>query len=137
MTRTNAQGGISPRQEAAIVALLNEPNVSRAAASINLGERTLHRWLRDADFKRAYREFRRETYSQAMALTQRYAPLAVNALAKIIMDPKSALPSKVAAAAVILKFGRESLELDDLAGRIEALESAAPGTAQNTEGDKP
>ena len=67
----------------------------------------------------------REAFGQAIALTQRYAPLAVNTLAQVMMDgaPTS---SKVAAATTILRFGREGIELDDLGARVEALEQAAP-----------
>ncbi len=42
------------------------------------------------------------------------------------MDDGAPSSSKVAAATTILRFGREGIELDDLAARVEALESAAP-----------
>ena len=38
------------------------------------------------EFARAYREARREALGQAIALTQRYAPLVVNTLAQVMMD---------------------------------------------------
>ncbi len=90
-----------------------------------MGQRTLYRWLRKPEFARAYRQARREAFGQAIALTQRYAPLAVNTLAQIMMDDGAPSSSKVAAATTILRFGREGIELDDLAARLEALEEAA------------
>lgn len=45
-------------------------------------------------------------------------------LAKIMADVQAPYPSRVAAASALLKVGRESLELDDLAQRIDALEAA-------------
>ena len=60
------------------------------------------------------------------APTQRYAPLAVNTLAQVMMDDGAPSSSKVAAATTILRFGREGIELDDLAARVEALEQSAP-----------
>ena len=42
------------------------------------------------------------------------------------MDDGAPTSSKVAAATTILRFGREGIELDDLAARVEALEQAAP-----------
>lgn len=47
----------------------------------------------------AFRSARRQMFAQAIALTQHYTPMAVNVLAKVMTDPPSASPSKVAAAA--------------------------------------
>ncbi len=118
--------GLTAPQERAIIALLNEQTISRAAAAAEVGQRTLYRWLRKPEFARAYREARREAFGQAIALTQRYAPLAVNTLAQVMMDDQAPTSSKVAAATTILRFGREGIELDDLAARVESLEQAAP-----------
>ena len=54
-----------------------------------------------------------------------YAPLAVNTLAAIMSDKDAPTHSRVTAASTLLKFGREGIELDDLAARLEALEYAA------------
>ncbi len=118
--------GLTAPQERAIIALLNEQTVGRAAAAAEVGQRTLYRWLKDPTFSRAYREARRDAFGQAIALTQRYAPLAVNTLAQVMMDDNAPSSSKVAAATTILRFGREGIELDDLAARVDALEQAAP-----------
>lgn len=118
------ENGLTPKQEKAITALLNEPTVAKAAALVDVGERTLHRWLDEPTFSREYRRARRQAFSHAASLTQRYAPLAVQSLAKVMMDVDAPYASRVAAASALLKFGRESLELDDLARRIEALEAA-------------
>ncbi|MHC4447651.1 MAG: hypothetical protein ACYSXF_07725 [Planctomycetota bacterium] len=117
---------MTPNQDRAIIALLNEQTIARAAAAVNVSQRTLHRWLDKPAFARAYRKARREAFGQAIALTQRYAPLAVNTLAQIMMDTAAPASSKVAAATTLLRFGREGIELDDLAARVEALEQAAP-----------
>ncbi len=91
-----------------------------------MSHRTLNRWLNKPAFARAYRKARREAFGQAIALTQRYAPVAVNTLAQVMMDAGAPASSKVAAATTLLRFGREGIELDDLAARVEALEEAAP-----------
>jgi hypothetical protein len=96
--------------------------VARAAKTCSVGVRTLHRWLREEVFGKAYRLARRETFAQAVSLTQRYAGLAVQTLAQIMTDPNSPPASRVAAATSVLKFARDSIELDDLAERVEALE---------------
>ena len=43
-----------------------------------------------------------------------------------MMDDDAPASAKVAAATTLLRFGREGIELDDLAARVEALEQAAP-----------
>ncbi|MFG0241673.1 MAG: hypothetical protein ACF8R9_05595, partial [Phycisphaerales bacterium JB054] len=72
----------------------------------------------------------RDAFNQAIALTQRYASLAVTTLAKIMADASAPNAAKVSAATAMLKFGRESIELDDLAARIETLEAERAEEAQ-------
>jgi hypothetical protein len=117
---------LKPTQERAIVALLAEPSVAAAARAANVGLRTLHQWLRDREFVREYREARRQAFGHAISMTQRYAPMAVNTLAKVMADPQAPFTAKVAAAAALLKFGRESIELDELVERVENLEGGPP-----------
>lgn len=114
--------GLTHKQEQAIVALLNEPTVARAARSLGLSEKSLYRWLDERAFGRAYRKARREAFAQAIANSQRYAPLAVQMLAKIMADETLSVSARVSAASILLKFSRESIELDDLAQRVDELE---------------
>ena len=46
-------------------------------------------------------------------------------------DESAPTSSKVSAATAILRFGREGIELDDLAARVEALEAHAVANASN------
>ncbi len=116
--------GLTTKQESAIVALLKEPTLTKAAKVAGVGERTLHRWLRERTFADKYREARREAFSHAISLTQKYAPAAVAALTQVMADSSAPHSAKVQAASTLLRFGRQGIELDDLAARIEALESA-------------
>lgn len=115
---------LSAKQEDAILALLHEPTLGKAAESVGVDEKTIRRWLKEPAFEKAHREARRETFRQAIALTQRYAPMAVQSLLKIIADQKAPHSARVSAAGLLLKFSRESIELDDLAARVESLEHA-------------
>ena len=99
-----------------------------------MAERTLRRWptepvFLDAVFRDAVSRARREAFGQAIWLTQRYAAVAVATLVKIMNDAAAPPPSKVSAAATLLRFGREGIVLDDLAERVEALERSAKGDA--------
>src|SRR5690606_12384514 len=114
---------LTPSQEKAIIALLAEPSLARAAAACGIGERTLYRWLREPAFRSAYRQARREAFSHAIALTQRYAPLAVQTLGKVMADDSAPHTARVQAATSLLRFGRDGVELEDLQERLEALEA--------------
>lgn len=129
----NAPEGLQPNQEQALVALLTHPTIKKAAESIGMGERTLYRWLDDPVFSRAYRTARRQAFHHAMSMTQQYAPAAVAALVKVASDPSAPHAARVSAATALLRFSRESIELDDLAERVEAIEqqvrAGGPGRA--------
>ncbi len=117
--------GLTAAQHHAVMALLTEPSIAKAARTAGVGERSLHRWLRESAFMAEYRRARREAFSQAIGLTQRASASAVATLLKIMHDASATANARVAAASQVLKFARESIEVDDLAGRIEKLEGAA------------
>ena len=120
-----AADGLTGRQAKALEALLQEPTMARAAAAAGVGERSLRRWMTEPVFRDAVFRARREAFGQAIWLTQRYAAGAVATLVKVMGDAAAPPSSKVAAAGMLLKFGREGIELDDLAERVEMLERAA------------
>ena len=113
---------LSPKQERAIVALLREPTLPKAAEAVGVHEKTVYHWLADPHFSSVYRRTRREAFGQAIALTQKYAPMAVQTLAQLMLNTSVPAHARVTAAATLLRFGREGIELDDLAARVEALE---------------
>src|SRR4051812_4316410 len=78
--------GLSPRQDQAVAALLQEPTIGRAAAASAVGERTLRRWMTEPVFRAALLAARREAFSHAIGLTQKYAPVAVATLVKVMQD---------------------------------------------------
>ena len=92
-----------------------------------MNERSVRRWLEEPSFKRALLAARREGFAQAISLTQKYAPVAVATLVKVMNDASSSASAKVTAAGMLLKFGREGIELDDLAERVQMLEHAGGG----------
>ena len=131
VAQIKTENGITPRQEKAIIALCSEATVQKAAEGLQMPLRTLYRWMNEDDFKAALRKARRESFSHAIALCQRYAPLAVNTLAKVMSEQDAPHHARVTAAATLLKFGREALELDDIAARVEQLEKAAGDAQKN------
>ena len=121
--------GLTPQQEQCVIALLNEPTVAAAAKSVGVTDRTVYRWMDEPAFSRVYRKARRQGFSQAIGMAQKYAPHAVQCLMKLIADPACPHAVKATSSGMLLKFSRESIELDDLVERVEAIEA--------TQKDKP
>src|SRR5262245_14719972 len=99
--------GLTPRQEQAILALINEATVAKAAAATGIPERTLYHWLNEPKFNRAHRETRRQSFTQAVGLANYYAAMATQTLAKVMVDPQAPHHARVTAATNLLRFGRE------------------------------
>lgn len=123
--------GLTQEQEEVVVALLNEATVQRATAATGVPERTIYNWLHEPVFKKVYLERRRDAFSQAVALTQRYASMAVNVLAKIASDERAPHSARVSASRTIIAIGRSGIELEDLAARVDALENPLKGGSVN------
>src|ERR1700733_8391034 len=77
------------KKEAAILALLTARSVEDAARMADAAPRSLHRWLKEPEFQRAYREARRAAYGQATARLQQSTSAAVSTLLKVMIDPAS------------------------------------------------
>ena len=116
--------GLTTRQEQAIAALLTHPTIRDAARAVQIGERTLYRWLaEDAGFKQAYAAARRALLNQSIGRLQQTADHAVAMLQEIANDPTAPPTSRVAAGKTLLTFLFKGAELTDLQQRMEALES--------------
>lgn len=116
-------GQLTRRYEQAIVALMSQPTIAKSAGVVGISERTMYAWLKREDFSRAYRAARRDAYGQAIGLMQQYASAAVQTLAQIMVNPKAPHTARVNAATTLLRNAREGIELDDLAARLEVIES--------------
>ena len=115
---------LSDKQEKALAALLSQPTISAAADALGIGLRTLHTWLTEPAFSEAYRIARREATSQAIARLQQASSEAVTTLVDIAKDASAPKTVRVTAAAKIIDVAIKSVEIDDLAVRIGALEAA-------------
>jgi hypothetical protein len=126
----------SRKAEQALAALLTEPTITAAAAAAGVAEKTLRRWLREQGFATAFRVARREVTLQAGARLQSAAGEAVGALQSVMGDTGAPPAARVSAARTILELSLRSLELEDLAERLEVLE-ARLAESPNTNGRGP
>ena len=114
---------LSRNKEKAISALLLTPSIPEAANAIGIHERTLWRWLKDQQFKRAFKDARREVVRQAIAHVQAAMSEAVKTLKEIINDDEAPASARVSAAKAVIDMGLKAIEIEDLELRLESIES--------------
>ena len=114
---------LSRNQERAIAALHVHASMSEGASAANIGEVTLWRWMQLPGFKEQYRLARRAAVSQAVGHLQSACSVAVLALTDIAQDVTCQASDRVSAARTVLELAIKGVELEDLAARVEELES--------------
>lgn len=94
-------------REEAIQALVREPTVERAAASLAVAPSVIHQMFMKGDFMDEYFVARKLAFQQARGLAVRYAPAAVTSLARIMADDSAPKAARVAASGAILRFAAD------------------------------
>jgi hypothetical protein len=112
---------LTPRQNAAIAALLTERTHAEAAAKAKVAEQTLRRWLAtDIKFLAAYRAARRAIMDTVVGKLQTVASKAVESLERNLTCGKPG--DEIRAAIGVLDHAAKGLEVSDLMERVEELE---------------
>ncbi len=115
---------LRPEQLAGIEALMSTRSVEAAAKKVKVAPSTLYRWLREDDFKTAYRQVKSEVVGHALTRLQNATTKAVDALIAIVGDTKASAQTRVTAAKTILDFSTKAVETEEILARLEALEQA-------------
>ena len=123
------------RREKTLAALLSQPTIKQAAKAAGIGERTMHNYLDDPDFKREYNERRRNMLESACGALAYSVGDAITALMEITTDKKASKIARVNAARTILEYALKTFEEMDLQSRIEVLENAADGNRLQPQSD--
>jgi len=113
---------LKPAQTRALAALLTERDVAAAARAADVGERTLHRWLRHNEaFIAALQAAQAEALAAAL---RRLTGLTGDALATVadIMRNGESEANRLRAAALALEMYCRLRELSELDARVTALE---------------
>jgi hypothetical protein len=111
--------------EAAVAALLTQPNIDTAARSEGISPNTLLNWMKVPEFDAAYRAARRSVYSQSIARLQQAMPLAVQTMVKVLIDPATPASVKIRAAEIIANHSHKGIEIEDVEARVTVLEASA------------
>ena len=125
MSESSAGTVRNRRQDQAIVALLENPTLDKAAAVLGVSGVTLWRWMQKPAFLEAYRRARREAFSQSVARLQHASNAAVGTLLRVMTDREAPSASRVRAADVVLQTALRGMEMEDLEARLDRLEQLA------------
>jgi hypothetical protein len=111
-----------PQRERLILALLQQPSIEKAAATVGISSVTAWRITKTPEFQEEYRQARREAFSQSLGRLQQAAGAAASTLLKVMTDATAPAASRVRAADCILGHAASALELEDIQVRMARLE---------------
>jgi transposase-like protein len=115
--------GLTSKQDKVILALLSNPSIADAAKDAGVNPSTVFRWLQDEEFHAAYMKARHDSVKNAVAKLQSSAGDAVAVLTEIMNDKTAVVYARLTAAKSVLELSFKAIELEDLAQRVEELES--------------
>ena len=110
------------QREQLILALLQQPGIEKAAAVVGISTVTAWRITKTPEFKEAYRQARRDAFTQSLGRLQQAAGAATSTLMKIMVDATAPAGSRVRAADCVLEHAASALDLEDLQVRLAKLE---------------
>jgi hypothetical protein len=116
---------LTPRREAAILALLTQPTVRAAARKARVSEATLQRWLREQSFRERYERERTDLFTTAKTRLLSAAEECVSTLVAIQADPRARCADRVNAARSVLNLCMGIEEHDIILARLERLEGSS------------
>jgi hypothetical protein len=114
----------SRKMEEAVAALLSQKNHEEAARVVGIGIATLLRWQKLPEFQAAYRQARRDAFSQSVARLQQASGAAASTLLKIMVDQNTPASTRVRAAECVMNHSMKAIELEDIEARVSELERA-------------
>jgi len=115
---------LSARQSRFVGFVLAGSSVPEAAAQAGVSERTGWRWSRDPAVVFELRQRSRDALDEAQRALQAASTAAAQSLVATLADPSPSV--RIRAAIAVLDLGKQ-IALDDLEGRLAALELEAAG----------
>lgn len=105
---------INPKQQKAILALMENGSIEKAAEAVGISSRQLSRWLKQPEFYRLYMDTAARAFEHGLARLQRMTNLAASKINAVLNDENASTNEKLRAAELVLKNSRPiaGLEID-------------------------
>lgn len=110
-------------KEKAVLALLTEPSIGKAAEKVGIAEVTLWRWMQREDFNERYRQAKREAFTQTIGRLQQASTMAVDTLCDVMGNKKASPLARVNAAKTVLEMAHNGIETEEVLERLEKVEN--------------
>ena len=114
---------LTKRQESFLGNLLLTGNVSKASELSNITRQTGYGYMKNATFKKIYRERRSEQHKESTALLQNASIEAVEVLRNIMNDETVSPYARVQSAQTILTTAYKAVETVEIVEQLEILET--------------
>ena len=116
------------KKEAAVAALLTQRNLDEAAKAVGISTNTLLNWMKVPEFQKAFRDARRQAFSQSIARLQQGTTAAATTLLKMLIDQSTPPAVRARVADSIFNRAAKAIEIEDIEGRVSELERATEST---------
>ena len=111
-------------RDRAVLALLSEKSIPKAAAKCKIGERTLHRWLTsDAAFQAEYSAARQAAFEAGMSRVQALTGKAVEVLDELL-DATDHPNVRLGAARTVAELSLHQHDADTILRKLDEIETA-------------
>ncbi len=124
-TQDAGKSALTGKQARVLAALVSGETIEGAAKANATNPSTVHAWLKCADFQDAYKDALSDVVGHTSAQLKAACGVAVCTLREVATDVTAPASSRVSASRAIIELTARTVELDELAARIAALEGLA------------
>lgn len=120
----NFLNGLSPKKQAALLALLTNPTKEKAAAAAGITPKTLRSYLAEPEFQAEYKKAFAGLVEDATRQAQQAIAPALSALRDVVEDSSGGPQFRISAARSILEYSLKLTEQNDILSQLHELEEA-------------
>ncbi len=113
---------LKPKQEKLLLAMLTQPNLTKAIEEAGISKKTAYKYQSDPVFKTEYLKQRKEIMSRVTGLLQQASADGVKILYDIAKDTNQPAHARVQAVRTILEYAYKGIELEEIQTRLEEVE---------------
>ncbi len=102
---------LTPKQQKAILSLMEWGNTQSAAKDAGISPRTLHRWLKKPHFREAYVRAGERAFEEGLVQLRRLTMAAVANVAEALYSKSASTSAKLRAAAIVFEHAEPAMDI--------------------------